>query len=123
MEVTFLFDRVLRRRTALGKLHRFGLQELLESPFTELAAIARLPVSAEGRMDVEGAVVDLDLARPNPAGDPDGALVVVGLDHQNRTENLLAHDRHVRRDGGEDGRSDEETRLQPVRRSGSSGDE
>src|SRR5258708_39333767 len=124
----------------LGKLHGFGLEELLESPFAELSAVARLLEAAEGRVDVKGPVVDLDLARTNPAGDPDRVLlvtgedpgiqtedrvvgqsnslvlVVVGLDDQDGAENLLTHDRHVRRDVGEDRRSYEETPLQPVRR-------
>src|SRR3954452_18950027 len=109
--------------------------------------MAGLAVAAEGGMGVEGAAVDLDLAgadapgdgdravgvgRPDAAGeavggrvgDPDRVvLALVGLDRQDRAEDLLLADRHLRRHLREDGGTDEVAALEALRRLGAAGDQ
>src|SRR6185436_7814132 len=63
--------RHFRSRRVGGEVadHRLGLEKLLEPELAELAAIARLLVAAEGRVEVEPARVDEHAAGPNPAHD------------------------------------------------------
>src|SRR4029450_1792574 len=96
-------------------------------PGAALAADAGLLVPVERGARVEGAPVHLDLTgpqapgppqrsfrvgRPDPAveavlgvvSDPDGVvLILVRHDRQDRAEDLLAGDRHLRGDAGGDG--------------------
>src|SRR3954451_19756210 len=106
----------LREASELEALH---LQQLLDGEPAVLAAVAGLLVAAERGHRVEGAAVDLDLAGADAAGDADRAvlvgrpdaageavvavvgdtdsvlLVLVGLDREDRPEDLLLGDRHL----------------------------
>src|SRR5258706_15857883 len=119
-----LFFRVKSSRTVADKgstfqLQRFILQKLLEAEDPGFAAVARLLEAAEGRVHVEGAAVDVDLAGADAArdalrarfvlgphrareavgavvGDADRVfLVLVGNDGEHRPEDLLLGDAHA----------------------------
>src|SRR5262245_48436823 len=101
------------------------LEELLEPVLAPLPSVARLLVAPEGSGEVTGSPVDADLTgaqlgrhaarvrevtRMHVAGEAvhrvvrhlDGlGLVAIGHDREHGTEDLLAGDRHVRRDVGE----------------------
>src|SRR5436190_23422004 len=59
--VASLSRRSIRRNLAL-QLQRLVLEELLQPVDAGLAAMARLLEAAEGRVHVEGAAIDVDLA-------------------------------------------------------------
>src|SRR5690606_40427629 len=57
------------RRRLASELHRLDLEELLEAVLAVLPPVAAVLVAAEGRVRVERAAVDLDLAGADPAGE------------------------------------------------------
>src|SRR5262249_21326698 len=126
---------------------RFHLRVLLERVVTALAAEPRLLVAAERQariVEVVGVDPDrsrlerargaqglLDVARPDRRGEPvdrgvadrDGLLLVLERERgEDRSEDLLARDRHLRRDAVEDRRL-EEGALAVDRRGVAAGDE
>src|SRR5258708_39962650 len=96
-----------------------GLQKFLEAPLAVLAAVARLLVAAERRRGVARGIVQVHVAGPHLRGDRAGVadvgrlhvrrqpvdrlvgqandlfLAFVGQDGDDRSEDLLARDRHV----------------------------
>src|SRR5579863_6815978 len=134
----------LRRIKSGDRLH---LEEFLETELAPLAAIARLLVAAERRgavirhalqVDVAGADTAADPARAldriagdvtgepkgRVVGDPDRILLVLGTqDRQHGAEDLLARDRHVVGNVGEDGWTDVEALVHAFRQTRSAGNQ
>src|SRR5688572_17014067 len=124
---------VTRRRSLIPgrltlQLKRLVFEKFLQPVYPCFPAVPRLLEAAEGRVHVEGAAVDVDLAgadaardalrmrvvlRPYGAGeavrrvvrDADGVLfVLVGDDREHRAEDLFLRDRHAVLHSSEDRR-------------------
>src|SRR6478752_1090398 len=119
-------NRLLGGSSGGSELEGLGLEVLGEAVRAEFTAHPGLLVTAEGGQGVEAAAVDVDLPGVHAAGEGDGLLVVrapdgagqpvdgavgdpqgvvhvlVPQDGEDRAEDLLLGDRHVRGDVGED---------------------
>src|SRR4051794_34765850 len=115
-----------RRLTTQLALEGLDLEELFEAEAAELASVTGLLVPTKRSHRVEAAAVDLDLTGAHPLRERERllliacphrtgeavvrvvrdaqrvVLVVVRDDRQDRTEDLLLRDGHVRRHVGED---------------------
>src|SRR5690606_25277101 len=137
------FSTAVKRMAAASRRAIAGngldLQIFGEAELALFAAIARLPVAAEGQADIPFRIVDIDRAGAQPPRHPPRPrnipclhiggeavhrivgqldrllLAVMRQDRQNRAEDLLAGNAHFRPHIGEDGRAHEPAARKPRR--------
>src|SRR5262249_45305932 len=139
-------DPTLASLRGLIAQHGLHFEVLLETEHAMLATVSRLLVAAERHAVVGGRTVEIDAAGAQPRRDPPGMLDVARLDvagkpvgrivgdrnclvlgvisqhRENRAENFLPRNGHMRRHVGEDGRTYEVSAIEAGGTAGAAAD-